>query len=974
MKPEHEIIVKNCQKSVTWFLRNFGVVKHPTMGALRFNPYHYQQKALRTFRDNRFVIFRKCRQCFAEDQMVWTPTGPKRIDSIKAGDIVYSYNKDNGLLETRPVQQVYSNGESECVEVRSKTGHRSICTSDHKFFTESGEIQAGLLTSNDVLLEVSEPQKYGASVDESEVILLGYLLTDGHYRKGINFTNTNWKYLLEYQKHYQKRFGGRARIKYHGRGQNGKGKRAYRITTNRTIIKKWLQSLGIYGHARGSKEIPECVFRWNNKSIALLLNRMFAADGWYSFSNCNEVGIGQLSVKMIHQIKQLLSRFGISAKIYPSTGDKLTRLRILGGPDFSKFVEYIGIFDKEPRAAITKGFFFNRKKGSILSVKPVNGIKKVYDLKVGPHDNYIVDGAVVHNCGISKISGAYALWYAMFYPMRTVLIVSRADVDAMTFLEDNIKFLFKHLPQWMQDYWAPVKDNDHEIKFSNGSTIRSKTSHPDVMRSNASSLNIIDEAAFIPQMGNMWSSAWSTMQTGGSAIVVSTAKGVGNWYWSTYTDAQAGLNTFVPLDIMWWDMDWVLEYDDPLSGKHVRIAPRDGIRPCTPDECEIYGPYWSPWLEEQFKNLQEKGELWKFKQEILAEFVGSGNTIIESAALQTVSDTVSDEFNVLSAPQHYVHPVSNEPMVVDFTTKGVGEGLRIWDKPVHGIPAKTRGKTIIEPGVEPYTYVAGLDLATGKGADYHALQMLCLETRSQVAELMMHCKPRELKYIVDYICRYYNNALLVVERNNGGDHFIDEMRLELNYPRLWRKKVVTNNSSRTSVSYGEYGFFTGPAGKPILNRYLLDYVRANQEEGFKIKSRRLHKQMLTYVRKKDQAGNDTNRTEAESGPGNHDDLVIALALAFVGLSDAGGDHSILMPMRANPDFIKGGVDLANIDTLASTGNGYAFPFRGQTNNADDADRNAIQDIAKFCAELGGLIGLDRSNLPASKTKRKYFDK
>ncbi len=114
--------------------------------------------------------------------------------------------------------------------------------------------------------------------------------------------------------------------------------------------------------------------------------------------------------------------------------------------------------------------------------------------------------------GVSKIAGAFATWFAMFQPHKTILIVSRRNEDAMAFLRDHIVFLYEHLPPWMQELWTPTKQNEHEIIFPNGSRIQSLTSHPDVLRSHASSLNIIDEAAFIQQMDVMWAGGWPTLQ------------------------------------------------------------------------------------------------------------------------------------------------------------------------------------------------------------------------------------------------------------------------------------------------------------------------------------------------------------------------------------------------------------------------------------------------------------------------------
>jgi len=93
----------------------------------------------------------------------------------------------------------------------------------------------------------------------------------------------------------------------------------------------------------------------------------------------------------------------------------------------------------------------------------------------------------------------------------------------------------------------------------------------------------------------------------GDFTVHANTNGVGIWYWATCTEAESGSNQFNPIIINWWDMDWVIEYFDPISKEHKRIAPRDGLRKCTTNEEIIkYGPYWSPWLEEQYRALQAR--------------------------------------------------------------------------------------------------------------------------------------------------------------------------------------------------------------------------------------------------------------------------------------------------------------------------------------------------------------------------------
>jgi len=514
--------------------------------------------------------------------------------------------------------------------------------------------------------------------------------------------------------------------------------------------------------------------------------------------------------------------------------------------------------------------------------------------------------------GASKISGAFALWYAMFQPNKTILIVSRRNEDAMGFLREQVLFPFNHLPEWMQEVWKPVKQTEHEVIFPNGSRISSLTSHPDVMRSNSSSLNIIDEAAFIQGMDDMWASAAPTLNMGGSVIAISTTNGIGGWYWNTWTDAEAGLNRWNPINIDWWDMDWVIEYMDPLSKTKRRICPRDGIRPCkTTEEKKKYGPYWSPWLEDQYQDLVSEGEAWKFEQEILASFVGSGNTVLDKEALSFIGTTVSEPENKVRGTQIYVHPVTGASEEMTFDFEDPDQGLWIFKKPVLSLPEKRQNGVIIERGQNAHSYAMGVDISTGKGRDYSAIQVFDMNTREQVAEFMARVLPRDLVKYVDRVGRYYNTAMTVVERNNGGDMVIDELRYQMAYPRLWRKKdindkptpVTSTRRKQRALKVSAYGYNTSQASKAILNKYMIDYLRSDPDDTWTIYSKRLYKQLQIYVRKRDRSGRDTGRTEAEDGAGNYDDLVMSTALAFIATSDGFiTDAGNMFPSNGSSDF------------------------------------------------------------------------
>ena len=570
--------------------------------------------------------------------------------------------------------------------------------------------------------------------------------------------------------------------------------------------------------------------------------------------------------------------------------------------------------------------------------------------------------------GISKVSGAFATWFAMMHSHKTVLIVSRRNEDAMGFLRDHIVFLYEHLPPWMKEVWQPKKQNEHEIIFPNGSRIQSLTSHPEVLRGNAASLNIIDEAAFIHGMDTMWAAGWPTLQHGGNVIVISTTNGIGNWYWSTWTDAEAGVNGFNPIMVNWWDMDWAIEYTDSISADWKRIAPCDNIRKCT-DKKEIsrFGPYWSPWLEAQYNALQDQGDGWKFEQEILASFIGSGNTVLSKEAISHVQTTIQEPAQRVAGYQTYVHPVSGDVEDLNFDFDETDQGLWIWKRPVVAKPVKKRGNEIIEAGSSAHSYVMGVDIATGKGRDYSAIQIFDIDEMEQVAEFMARCLPRELVKYIDRIGRWYNCALAVVERNNGGDTLIDSLRYDIMYPRIWRKKDIndrprtSNTSGQRSLKVSQYGFSTSLASKPTLNKYLIDFISPKEGEGYKIYSSRLLKQLQIYVRKRDRTGRDTNRTEAEDGAGNFDDLVIASALALIGSSDAFViDSANLVPTGAANDFGMGGTVAASEQAYKNKeknfidqgGQSLLMPVTLPPDDIPDVSKQRYLD--EYTMQLGGI--------------------
>lgn len=166
--------------------------------------------------------------------------------------------------------------------------------------------------------------------------------------------------------------------------------------------------------------------------------------------------------------------------------------------------------------------------------------------------------------GITELISMYCLWLAMYHPNKTVVIISIKDRVAKKVLR-KIKYMYKHLPDHLKIDIVNGRKGDYgtaeEMAFSNNSNISSIPTTEEAGRSEAVSLLVIDEAAIVRWASTIWSAAFPTLSTGGSAIVNSTPYGIGNWYHQQWSDSIAGGNKFNAIRLFWQmhperDQEW----------------------------------------------------------------------------------------------------------------------------------------------------------------------------------------------------------------------------------------------------------------------------------------------------------------------------------------------------------------------------------------------------------------------------------
>ena len=201
--------------------------------------------------------------------------------------------------------------------------------------------------------------------------------------------------------------------------------------------------------------------------------------------------------------------------------------------------------------------------------------------------------------GISTLSAGYSLWLMLFHKDKNVLCLATKQETAKNMVT-KVRFMYDNLPTWLKGP-KPLEDNKLSLKLTNGSQIKAIGATGDAGRSEAVSLLLIDEAAFIENIGEIWASAQQTLATGGGAIVLSTPYGTGNWFHKTWVSAEAQENDFLPIKLPWFvhperDEKWRKKQDELLGDP--RLAAQECDCDFSTSGDVVFYPEWLDFIKE----------------------------------------------------------------------------------------------------------------------------------------------------------------------------------------------------------------------------------------------------------------------------------------------------------------------------------------------------------------------------------------
>lgn len=204
--------------------------------------------------------------------------------------------------------------------------------------------------------------------------------------------------------------------------------------------------------------------------------------------------------------------------------------------------------------------------------------------------------------GLSTIVAAYAVWLALFRKDKNILIIA-TKLSVATNMMKKIKIVFQNLPKWIV-MPTVVSETKQTIEFDNGSVIKAVPTSEDAGRSEALSLLIVDEAAFVRDFDTIWTGIYPTLSTGGRAIILSTPNGAKGQYYELYSKADLGDNDFNPICLPW----------------------------------DVHPERDQAWFDKESRAMNKK----QVAQELLCDFLASGDTFVNVDQIELVRTWLAD--------------------------------------------------------------------------------------------------------------------------------------------------------------------------------------------------------------------------------------------------------------------------------------------------------------------------------------------
>jgi hypothetical protein len=419
------------------------------------------------------------------------------------------------------------------------------------------------------------------------------------------------------------------------------------------------------------------------------------------------------------------------------------------------------------------------------------------------HDNRYIIAKLPRQSGKSTTVIGYILHYILFNQNMSVAMLANKQSTAREMLS-RLKLAYEYLPKWLQQ--GILEWNKGSIQLENGSKILASSTSASAVRGGSYNMLFLDEFAFVPQniAEEFFSSVFPTITSGISTkvLIISTPNGLNMFYklWkgANKKAGDPGKNEYVPIEVHW---------------SQVPITAGGKLRD-------------QKWKEEMIKQTSEK----QFESEFECNFLGSSNTLISTAKLNSMS--------------------WSDPILL---TK---EGLSVYEEPK-----------------EDHLYFITVDTARGQGRDYSAFTVI--DATSSPYKLV--CKfrnnlisPMLFPTVIEKTGHKYNKAYVFVEINDIGGQVADILHSELEYEHILMSSMKGRKGQVVTGGFGKgeavFGVRTTSQVKRLGCSVLKNLV---EQDKLLLEDYDILNELMSFVSK-------AQSYSAEDG--HTDDLVMSLVL------------------------------------------------------------------------------------------------
>lgn len=328
--------------------------------------------------------------------------------------------------------------------------------------------------------------------------------------------------------------------------------------------------------------------------------------------------------------------------------------------------------------------------------------------------------------GLTWICAAYVLWYTGTKRNRLVVVISAKGEWAVEFLE-RVYFMLHRLPHWL---FPHVKKDITEVltfQYEDGSesTVKSLATTESGAQSKTPDLLILDETCWNPYIKEIFMASKPGIDAAGGRIILisNSIKFAPGWGWTRdiYTSAMKGLNKFKRIFMPWQDRP-----DRPED-----FRARQLMEAMNEDEFSLQYP--------------------ESEEEAISTLTGSyfGKTLAKH------KDFVRGELGRI------------ENGLFEPDKRGI---IEVWEAPY----SSQKG---YEGAIWTNRYAIGTDVSEGLGLTYSVAYVIDRVTDQFVTRMRSNLvDAHEWAGMLHDLSKYYDNALLCVERTGAGQTTVKELQ------------------------------------------------------------------------------------------------------------------------------------------------------------------------------------------------------